>query len=80
MASEYNKKLSILYILEILRQYSNENNLLTQEDIIRKMYNLYGMECERKSISANIDMLIDMGYDIIKHTKNPWGEEENGRI
>lgn len=69
MPAEYNKKLSILYILNILREYSNENNPITQEEIIKKIYNLYGMECERKSISANIDLLIDMGYDIIKLKK-----------
>ena len=69
MASEYNKKLSILYILEVLREYSNETHPLTQEDIIKKIYSIYGMDGERKSIGANIDLLIDLGYDIIKLKK-----------
>ena len=69
MALPNNKKLSILYILEVLKEYSDENHLLTQENIINKIYSDYGMECERKSISSNIDSLIDFGYDIIK-TKN----------
>lgn len=66
MALPSNKKLSILYILEVLKQYSDENHLLTQKDIIDKIYSDYGMECERKSIGSNIDSLIDFGYDIIK--------------
>lgn len=66
MALPSNKKLSILYILEILKEYSDENHLLTQADIIYKMETLYGMECERKSIGSNIDSLMDFGYDIVK--------------
>lgn len=66
MALPSNKKLSILYILEVLKQYSDENHLLTQKDIIDRIYSDYGMECERKSIGSNIDSLIDFGYDIIK--------------
>lgn len=66
MASPNNKKLSILYILKILQDYSDENHLLTQKDIAKLLYTNYGMECERKSISSNIDALIDMDYDIVK--------------
>lgn len=61
-----NKKLSILYILEILKDYSDENHLLSQSEIVKKLNTIYGMECERKSVGANIDNLIDYGYDIIK--------------
>lgn len=61
-----NKKLSILYTLQILKDYSDENNLITQSEIVNKIYNIYGMECERKSIGANIESLIDFGYDIVK--------------
>ena len=60
------KKLSIFYILDILRDYSDENHLLCQNEIAKKLYSIYGMECERKSIGANIDSLIDLGFDIIK--------------
>lgn len=61
-----NKKLSIIYILRILQEHSDENHPLTQAEIVSKLYNIYGMECERKSVGANIDNLIDVGYDIIK--------------
>ena len=66
MAQPNNKKLSILYILDVLKNYSDENHLLTQADIAKKIYSLYGMELERKSISSNIESLIDYGYDIVK--------------
>lgn len=66
MSSPNNKKLSILYTLQILKDYSDENHLLSQNEIAKKIYNVYGMECERKSIGTNIDSLIDFGYDIVK--------------
>ena len=66
MAYSGNKKLSIIYILEILKEYSDENHPLTQNEILKKLYTCYGMECERKSIGANIDNLIEAGYDIVK--------------
>lgn len=61
-----NKKLSIIYILKILGEESDENHPLTQNEIVKKLYNIYGMECERKSVAANIENLIEAGYDIIK--------------
>ena len=64
-----NKKLLILYILEILKDYSDENHLLSQNDIMQKLYSIYGVECDRKSVGSNIDSLIDFGYDIIKTRK-----------
>lgn len=67
--SPNNKKLSILYILDILKSYSDEDHLLTQSQIAEKLFNQCGMECERKSIAATIDALIDYGYEIVK-TKN----------
>ena len=66
MPAASNKKLSIMYTLQVLRDYSDENHLLSQNDIVIKINNIYGMTCERKSIAANIDSLIDFGYDIIK--------------
>ena len=68
MSLPNNKKLSILYTLQILKDYSDEKHLLSQNEIAKKIYNLYGMECERKSIGTNIDSLIDFGYDIVKHS------------
>lgn len=35
MPLDSSKKLSIIYILEILREHSNENNPLTQDEIVK---------------------------------------------
>lgn len=70
MPSDSNKKLSILYVLKVLQEYSDENHLLKQQEIADKIERIYGLKCERKSIASNIDNLIDFGYDIIKTTKN----------
>ena len=72
MPSSSNKKLSILYTLQVLRDYSDENHLLSQNDIVIKINNIYGMTCERKSIATNIDSLIDFGYDIVKTNKGAY--------
>ena len=66
MSYNGNKKLSILCILEILKDYSDENHLLSQTEIVKKLNSIYGIECERKSVGANIDNLIDFGFDITK--------------
>ena len=64
-----NKKLSPLCILEVLKESSDENHPLKQEQIIQKLYNRFGLELERKSVGATIDSLIDFGFDIVK-TRN----------
>lgn len=69
MASENSKKLSIIYILKILQEYTDQNHFLTQNEIANKMNLLYGIKNERKSIGYNISSLIDIGYDIVKLPK-----------
>lgn len=59
------KKLSILFILEILKRETNAEHRLSQQDIINHLKRDYNMEAERKSIARNINDLIDAGYDII---------------
>ena len=45
-----NKKTSIILILKVLEEYSDENHYLTQQQIIDKVDELYGIELERKSV------------------------------
>ena len=59
-----NKKMLNMLILEILREYSDENHSLTQQEIIRLLYNNYGMECDRRSVKNNVIYLKELGYDI----------------
>lgn len=62
--TETKKMLNIL-ILEILRNYSDDDHHLTQQEIIRKLKSDYGVEkIDRRSVKANVKSLADMGYDI----------------
>ena len=71
------KKMANFCILEVLKEYSDEDNFLTASDIIRHVYKNWGIELERKSVSATIDALIDYGYDITKTPKGCYlGERE----
>lgn len=65
------KKLYILYILEILRKYSDSDHPLMQKEIIEIMERDFGVACERKAVSRNLGDLQDMGYEI-RHTKKGW--------
>ena len=62
----YDKKLSMFYILEILKEYSDRNHLLKQKDIIDKLHNIYNIDIERKTIASTLELLNELGYDICK--------------
>lgn len=64
MASE--KKSSLLYILKILQENTDENHTLTYADIGERLYSGFGIEIERKTIASSIDILSEHGYDIVK--------------
>lgn len=64
-----NKKSSIIMILKVLEEYSDENHYLTHQEIIDKIYEKYAVELERKSIASSIKLLIDLDYDINKNPK-----------
>ncbi len=59
-----NKKMLNMLILDILREYTDENHSLTQQEIIRLLNQNYGMVCDRRSVKNNIQSLKDMDYDI----------------
>lgn len=59
-----NKKKLNMLILEILKEYSGEDKPIRQKEIKKKIEELYGLECDRRTVKNNIDSLIDMGYEI----------------
>ena len=63
------KKGTILLVLKVLEKYSDENHMLTHQQIIDLMQSNYGVSVERKSIGNSIDILIELGYDITKAKK-----------
>ena len=67
------KKLSPVYILDILRRYTDENVKLSYPQIAKQVEKDYGMSCGIAMIRDNINLLIDAGYDIEKHEDNGQG-------
>lgn len=68
MTSE--KKSGLFYMLEVLKEYTDENHLMTYSMIAEKLEMLYGVTIERKTIASNIDVLTEQGFDIVKCGKN----------
>ena len=64
MPAESGKKIIILYILTILRKYTDVNHPMTQQQIADQLLADYGMEVNRSTIKRNLTDLIDAGYDI----------------
>ena len=61
-----NKKASILLILKVLEEYSDEEHYLTHQQIIDKVYEIYDIQLERKSVAFAIELLQELEYDINK--------------
>lgn len=64
MLPESGKKIIILYILQILRKYTDSTHTMTQQQIVEKLQSEYGLDVNRTTVKRNIEDLIDAGYDI----------------
>ncbi len=64
MPADSGKKIIILYILNILRKYTDVNHPMTQQQIAEKLLADYEMEVNRSTVKRNLSDLIDAGYDI----------------
>ena len=67
------KKQSVLAILNILTEYSDEDHILTVKDIQNHLLNTYNLDLERRTIYSNINMLIQAGYAISGYDDNGKG-------
>lgn len=76
MYATANKKMLNMLILDILKEYSDENHKLTQQEIIRLLKSNYDMECDRRSVKNNILYLKELGYDISMDGGYYLGERE----
>ena len=70
MAGKPDAKLKLLYLKEIFEQYSDEEHILNSSELAGLLSSRYGIECERKSIYKDVQILSDYGMDIIK-TRTP---------
>ncbi|MBE6733321.1 MAG: transcriptional regulator [Ruminococcaceae bacterium] len=69
MAARSGQKLKLLYIADILKKYTDEDNPISATEICEKLIKL-GVTAERKAIYNDIDNLCFYGYDIV-HTRTP---------
>jgi len=66
-------KANMLCILYILEEFSDENHILTQKDIISKMQSIYDRKVDRRTIYAALDALEEFGYEISRYEENKVG-------
>lgn len=64
-----NKKSSILLVLKVLEEYTDEEHYLTQQEIIDKIYQNFNIELERKSVASSLKLLEELDYDIAKGSR-----------
>lgn len=58
------EKLALIRIWQILKEYSDYDHPITQDDIARYLESNYGIIIERKAISRNISLLKEAGIEI----------------
>ena len=69
----YEKNGNILYILNVLKKYSDEEHILKTTEIQRKVKEIYDVDIDTRTIRRNINLLkLKLNYDI--NTR-----EENGK-
>lgn len=76
---EYPKRAKLLLLLKYLKSETDEQHPATMADIIEHM-DRQGISIERKSVYADISLLRDLGYDIVKTNANGnayfWGSRD----
>lgn len=71
--NEGSKKLLPIYILEVLKKHTDSDHILTRQNIVDRIQNDYGMSCDVRTISRNIELLYDAGYPISRYEDNRKG-------
>lgn len=68
MPRSSNQKLKPLYLARILLERTDENNVLTAQELITAL-NAYGIEAGRKTVYDDIEALRQFGFDIVVYAK-----------
>ena len=79
MPGKLTSKANTICLLEILKEYSDEENILTMSEIIQKMHSLYGITIERKTVYNCVSLLTELGYEISTYEDNKKGYYLLGR-
>ena len=70
----YEKNGNILYILNVLKKYSDEEHMLTAAEIQRKIKEIYDVEIDTRTIRRNINLLkYKLDYEISTREDNGKG-------
>ena len=70
----YEKNGNILYILNVLKKYSDSEHMLSVAKIQRKIKEIYNIEIDSRTIRRNINLLkYKLDYDISKRDENGKG-------
>ncbi len=64
MKQDKSNKIRLLKIWEILKQESDEDNYISSKDIMEKLGEM-GIECDRRTLYDDIDVLNDFGYEVL---------------
>lgn len=64
MARQFNQKIKLLKLLEILTEYTDEQNPMSTNQIIWKLEEM-GITVERKTLYEDIKLLVENGYEIM---------------
>lgn len=67
-----NRAVSIC-LLEIFKEYSDDNHILQMNEIIKKLKNIYGFSPDRRTIYSSVELLKHLGYDISVYEENGIG-------
>lgn len=66
-----NNCLRLMYIKEIIFEHTDEDHFLNTSELIEMLRTDYGIAVTRQTLVADIDMLIEAGYDIECVKSNP---------
>lgn len=70
----YEKNGNVLYILNVLKKYSDENHIMKVAEIQRKIKEIYNVEIDPRTIRRNINLLkYKLEYDISTREENSKG-------
>ena len=65
MTGSERKKTVNIQILNILKEYSDDEHRLTQQEILRLLEEEYGTNCDRRTVKTNVEDLVAAGYGIV---------------
>lgn len=72
MSKSQFQKAKLIYILDMLKENTDEEHAMSTKDIISKL-DVYGIHADRKTIYADIEELTNIGYDILKRDSRNGG-------